>query len=107
MVNAGELSSRIQLQSSSSTVNEYGEAADIVWTTYATRWAKVETNGSAELVEAQQVKSQSTHTFTIRYLSTVVSADRIYFDNRYFNIDGVTNVNEDGRWTVITTKERK
>lgn len=93
MLAAGILRQRIELQARTDAVNAYGETVPS-WATYATVWAAVQPIGVREMLIAQQINSQVTHHVRIRYKQNIRPTQRIKWGRRYFDINGVRDVNE-------------
>lgn len=61
------------------------------WGEYATVWAAIEPLQGRELFSAQAINSEITARITIRYLSDVVPAMRVFFENKVYNILSVVD----------------
>lgn len=88
---AGQYRRRIELQSSASTEqDESGQLRkdynQILWTTYATVWARVVALQGQEAVNAKQLVANVTHQVTIRYRAGVSPQHRILYDGKRLEI---------------------
>jgi len=101
---AGQLRHRIELQSSDGSKNTFGEKEKI-WTTYATVWASIEPLRGRELLWAQQISAELTHSILIRYNSDVTVKDRAKMGVRIFTFNVVKNMDEKDEMLEILCKE--
>ena len=93
---AGKLDRRITIRRYTTTRNDFGE--DIrAWSDVATVWAQQRPNRGAERFAAQQIVGSRVLTFHIRYRADLTTADRIYYNDREYNI---VDVREIGRRVV-------
>lgn len=86
MIRAGRLRNRLELQTDTATVDEYGDKSPSAWLTTQTVWAAIEPLRGRELFAAQQVKSDVTHKITMRHQPGITSAMRFKEGSRAFNI---------------------
>lgn len=97
MIHAGELTKRITIQVNNSTQNDFGEHVPS-WIDLATVWAKIEiTKSRNENVEKSKeniTKQISTYNFTIRYRTDITRYMRIKYNDLYFEIKNIENVNQ-------------
>jgi SPP1 family predicted phage head-tail adaptor len=91
-VKAGQLDRRVELQHRALT-KEPTHGEDVVsYSTYATVWArKVDLRGR-EYFAAQQMNSEITTEWTIRFRSDVLVTDRIVFDDVAYSIRQVAEI---------------
>jgi len=101
---AGQLRHRIELQSCDGSKNTFGEKEKI-WTTYATVWASIEPLRGRELLWAQQISAELTHSILIRYNSDVTVKDRAKMGVRIFTFNVVKNMDEKDEMLEILCKE--
>ena len=93
-MDAGRLDSRITLKRATSTANAFNEPV-VTWTTLATVWASVVPVNDGERLRAGETLASKQSRFTVRYSSTVASVDprdRITFDGRDYDLNGVKEV---------------
>lgn len=106
---AGTLRHRVSLQSRSETRDAMG-GTTLSWLTYATRWARIETTGGGESPVGAGVASETTHTATMRYdssLSVVVPRNRVLFGSRVLDVVSVDKVEQRPILLVLTCKEQR
>lgn len=104
VVRAGNLRKRLSFQTRATTQDVSGQQVN-TWTTAFTVWGEIEPISGRELLAAQAVQSDVTHTVTVRYRSElavpkVVAAMRIMYGTRIFNI--TSGMNEDERNRLVT-----
>ena len=76
--------------------------------TYATLYAKIEPLRSRERLEAQQLSFKTTHKITIRYSAlniAITTTDRVKLGSRFFNIQGIMNIDEDNKFIQLNVQE--
>lgn len=76
--------------------------------TFATLYAKIEPLRSREKFEAQQLSVKTTHKITIRYSALnigITTKDRVKLGSRFFNIQGIININEDNKFIQLNVQE--
>lgn len=100
---------RVQLQQRSATNDDVG-GQSVAWETVATLWASIVALGGRELLSAQAVQSEVTHSVTVRYRAEFSSpktaaAMRLVYGARIFNISSVENVDEQNKVVVLTCFE--
>lgn len=106
-MNIGRLTHRVTLQRPGGTSDALGER-QTTWTDVATVWASVMPTSTTERNIAAQAHSFVTHRITIRYgseWSTIDASWRIKFGTRYMPIEGVRNLEEQGRWIELVCTE--
>jgi len=63
------------------------------WSTYATAWARIQEGESgSETVDADRREHKQTVTFTLRYDSGINTKMRIVWENKYFNIINIADL---------------
>ncbi len=87
---AGDLRHRVTFQSRSMSADSFGAQSES-WSDVATVFADISPLSGRELLAAQQVQSEISHTVTIRYQTQfagpkAVAAMRIKYGERIFNI---------------------
>jgi len=88
---AGPLDRRITIERWGATTNEFGEDVP-EWLHVATVWASAEDIRDSERYRAQQVGSDATTRFRVRWRGSIESLnpkDRICAGGRYFNVTAV------------------
>ena len=81
---------RITVQSRSTALDSYGQQV-ITWSDVLSCWASIEPLSGRELIAAQAVSSELSHTVTIQYRTTVTAAMRVLYQGRVFNIQSSTD----------------
>lgn len=71
-----------------------------------TVWANVKPLTGRELISAQKVFPETTYSVTIRYRKGVTTDLKIKYRDRWLNILGMLNLDEDDRWLVMSCSER-
>lgn len=106
MINAGQLSNRITLQTSTETLGASGQPLR-TWATFGTANlpAKVETVTGGETIRGRQVSAEAAILFTIRWLTGATTAMRVSFDGRTLGIVRVSDPYGDRRELRIECKE--
>ena len=104
MINAGELTERITIESPTKAQNDVGETT-LTWSTYATVWAKVESLAGREAERYAEVVGFSGHKVTMRPLSGFTSAMRIIYRNRTLEIGSINEFDRIRYLEVICTEK--
>lgn len=104
---AGNLRHRIELQFESKTQDSTGDPVSDGWTTFATRWAFVKPLTGREVVQAQQIHAETTHSITLRYMNGINEAHRVLYEGRDFQILSVINVEERDKELILLAVESK
>lgn len=76
--------------------------------TYATVWGIIEPLKSHEKLQSMQLSFSTTHKIIIRYNATniaITTKDRIKYGDRYFNIQGIINIDEDDKFIRLDVQE--
>ena len=107
----GNMKQRITLQEAIESDNGSG-GQDVIWQDVTTVWAQVEpilsfyvSSRGRELVQNEKLQSRSSYRVKIRYFPGVTGAMRMSYDGRIFNIRGVVNLDEAGRFLEILAEE--
>lgn len=103
---AGELRHRIQIQSSTLTVDNYGQPIRN-WSTFATVWAKVESAGGGESPVAGQTQSQVRRTITIRNNESILPDQQVIWRTRTLKIVSVYDPWGTRTWMVLDCIDRE
>jgi SPP1 family predicted phage head-tail adaptor len=87
MTRAGELDRQVQLQSYTTSTNDYNEVVQ-AFTTYATVWAKMEFHQSKEDEGSGRQYAQMDLYFTIRWRSDLAPDHKLVFEGKTYRIIG-------------------
>lgn len=107
---AGPKRQRISVQTLSEVQDTFGQTIP-TWTTQGTYWAEVRNLAGREAVNAKQIKADTTHQVTMRYIGTLFSTAgllpsmRLLFNTRVFNILWVNNIDERNREYQLLCQE--
>jgi SPP1 family predicted phage head-tail adaptor len=88
MPQPGELNRRVLLQQPTRTADAYSGGAISGWRTVAEVWAKIEPLQGSELWAARAVRTDLSHTVTIRYRADLAADWRIVHGPQAFNVSG-------------------
>lgn len=105
MVAIGRLNRLITIEANTPTRDSSGFDLD-AWATLIQAWAKMEPVAGREYSGGDQVNSETTHKFTIRYQAGITPAHRITYSGRTFDIESVINPREADKYLVISAVER-
>ena len=100
----GPLRKQVTLRIKGISTDVYGQPEE-EFTTYATVWAQIDPATGQEIMNAQQQQGEITHKVKIRYNSSVVITDRVYFGTRILEIVFIRNVQERNHWQELLCKE--
>lgn len=96
---------RVTIERQSTVQDDLGELID-TWTEVRTVWARVRPLSTTEFYAQSGEHSQISHEITVRAENlTVTAADRLQYDGRTFDIRGVYDMNERGRFIVMRCVE--
>jgi len=87
MVKTGELDRQVQLQSYTTSTNDYNEVVQ-AFTTYATVWAKMEFHTSTEGEASARQYAEMGLYFTIRYRTGLEPDHQLVFEDKTYRIVG-------------------
>ena len=104
-MNIGKLSRSISIEVGTETKDGSGFASTS-WAEHVATWAKIEPMAGREYLGNDQVESDTTHKFIMRYTSGVLPKMRIVYDSRYFDIQSVINMKEESRFLIVMAVER-
>jgi len=93
-MDAGRMDRRIAIKRATSSVNSFNEASD-TWATLATVWANAAPVSDGERMRAGETLAQMQVRFVIRWSATTATVDpkdRLTFDGREFDINGVKQI---------------
>lgn len=88
MIDAGELTERITIETPAKTQNSVGEAT-LTWSTYATVWAKVQSLSGREAERYGEIVGFSGHKVTIRALSGLSTSMRVIYRGRTLEVGAI------------------
>lgn len=86
-ISAGELDRKIDLQSATTSLNDYNEEVP-TWATYASVWAKMEFHTSTEAEASARQYAEMGLYFTIRYRADLEPNHQLIFEGREYRIIG-------------------
>lgn len=106
---ASDLRHRVTFQSRSVTTDSFG-AQSQAWADVATVWADVSPLSGRELMAAQAINVEVSHSITIRWQAQfagpkVAAAMRIVYGNRIFNIHSAIDPDERRKTIQISASE--
>lgn len=109
MLRSGPLKKRITLQRQSQAVDGYGQPIE-AWVDVATVWASIEPSVGRELFAAQTLNLDQPKTVRMRWQPIfddpkAVSAMRIVYNDRIFNIKSVANKGEQNCLLTLLVSE--
>lgn len=88
MIDAGELTERITIETPAKGQNSVGETT-LTWSTFATVWAKVESLSGREAERYGEIVGFSGHKVTLRALPGVSTSMRVVYRTRTLEIGAV------------------
>lgn len=91
MLSAGKLNKRVTIEravSGSPAVNAYGEPV-VIWDEVDVVWSSVEPLTGREFWAQQQVQSEITVRFRIRYRDDILNGMRIVYNSAYYMIKSI------------------
>ena len=89
-LDSSTLRRRITVQSRATTIDSFGQQV-ITWIDMMTCWASIEPLTGKELMAAQAVSAELSHTVTVRYRTAITAAMRVIYQGRVFNIQSATD----------------
>jgi SPP1 family predicted phage head-tail adaptor len=100
----GVLRDQVELQSSTDTLDAYGQPSR-TWTTYATVWAKVMAQSGGESQQANHQYSTVQYRITIRRRTDVSATHRAVWGTKTLNFFAVFDDDAQRKHTIITAAE--
>ena len=100
----GRINRRIDILEYVVTRDEYG-GEDGNWVKIRTLWAYVKPVSGTEYFKAQQPTAETTTTITIRYNPKISVLNRVRYQNKTYEIIGVSDKDTDHRETILNCKE--
>lgn len=104
MIDAGELTERITIETPAKAQNEVGETM-LAWSTYATVWAKVESLSGREAERYGEIVGFSGHKVTIRALSGVSTSMRVIYRSRTLEVGAINEYDRVRYMELICTEK--
>jgi len=107
---AGPKRQRVSVETLSESRDGYGQKQK-TWTTQGTYWASIRNLSGREAVNAKQIKADTTHMVTMRYIGALFASPgllpsmRLLFNSRVFNILYVNNIDERNREYQLLCQE--
>jgi SPP1 family predicted phage head-tail adaptor len=92
-MNAGLMDELVTVQQFTTTTDSNTGEKLQSWSTYSTPWARIqEAESGSETVDADRREHKQTVTFTLRYDSGINTKMRIVWENKYFNIINIADL---------------
>jgi len=104
MIDAGELTERITIETPAKAQNAVGEAT-LTWSTFATVWAKVDSLAGREAERYGEIVGFSGHKVTIRALSGITTSMRVVYRNRTLEIGAINEFDRIRYLELICTEK--
>ena len=101
----GKLNRRIDILEFVVMRNEYGEEVG-TWTKKESVWAKIEPISGTEYFKSQKPVAENTTTITIRYNKNISVLNRIKYQNKLYEIIGVSDDETLHTTTILNCKEK-
>lgn len=102
MIDPGKLDRRIILRSASVSTDGFGQAVR-TYSDLGKVWAKVDYTSVSEGNEANKLTSVNKVRFTIRYRSDVDATNKVSWDGKTYEVEGV-NLEGRERYLVLETR---
>ena len=96
----GRLNKRITIQEYSNIIDEEGFHKK-EWVDLKTVWGSIKNYNNKEKFQSDTIHDKQTCEVLIRYTSGVTNANRIKYNNTYYNILSVQNINEQNKELLI------
>ena len=104
-MNIGKMDKRIEIQANSATEQDaHGRPVDS-WVTVFQCWACISPMSERESMVQDQVNGSRTHKISMRKCYDVSVRNRIRYGERFFDINGVVNVDEYDKRLELTCTE--
>lgn len=100
----GRLRHRAELQQKV-TVSDGGGGEAVQWTPVRTGWFYIRPLSVVQSLENMRRNTTTTHEITARYADDIGPDNRLVYQGRAFNIDGVRNTDERNREMVLLATE--
>jgi SPP1 family predicted phage head-tail adaptor len=102
---AGALRNRIDIQAITRTADGMGGFTKTYVTIASSVAAAIWPISGKESIQAGQSKMTITHRIRMRYRNNMKSSYRIKFENRYFDIESIININERNETLELLCRE--
>ena len=96
----GRLNKRITIQEYSNTIDDEGFHKK-EWVDMKTVWGSIKNYNNKEKLQSDAIQDKQTCEILIRYTPNVTNGNRIKYNNNYYNILSVQNINEDNKEILI------
>lgn len=97
------LDRRIVIEQQSETIDGFGQRVK-TWSTLTTCWASVKLNIGREAVASQNIVTERTVDFKIRYRTDLNLNMRIIYDSNYYNIEDINELGREDGLMIKTTR---
>jgi len=87
------------------TTRDSGGGISSGFSTIASVYANVVPKSGKEVYKRGKLVGSVTHEITIRYRTDITNASRISFNNKFFNIRSIINIDERGRYLKLMCEE--
>ncbi len=104
-VTLGDLRHRITIEQAVRTPDGAG-GATIAWQPVASVWAAIWTRSSDEAFALDRVAGRATHDLWMRHRPDIKPEMRVTFGARVFDVRGVIDPDDRGRWLKCPLEER-
>jgi SPP1 family predicted phage head-tail adaptor len=104
-VRVGDLKHRITIETMERT-GDGGGGATVTWNAVADVWAAVWSRDATENFVLDRVAGRATHDVWLRYRTDIKPEMRFRLDERVFDILGVIDFEDRGRWLRCPVEER-
>jgi SPP1 family predicted phage head-tail adaptor len=104
-VTIGDLRHRVMIESAT-RASDGGGGAILSWSLVAEVWAAIWPRTSDETFELDRLAGRATHDVWIRFRSDIKPEMRIRFGPRVFDVRGVLDAEDRGRWLKCPCVER-
>jgi SPP1 family predicted phage head-tail adaptor len=107
LYNIAELRHRIEFQRLQKTSDGQG-GYEASYTVLQSCWAKIKATSAQERVYAQKLEDIYSHEIIIRNTldhTPQIASDKIFFNNRYFQIKSIEHIDERKFWLRILVQE--
>lgn len=103
-IHSGDLTRLVTIQERMES-DDGGGGQDVVFSDVGTAWAKVETGGGREFVQAQQLVPELTHRVVMRYRTGVTAKHRLVYGARSLAIHAAIDPEERHEQLVLLCSE--
>ena len=100
----GELNRRVDIMRATITRDAFGGEIS-TWSVLGSVWANIRPGVARENLVNEQVQGFQEAVITIRYRSDITIKDRVRYQDKYYEIVGVKDIDTGHFWTEITAKE--